>query len=146
MKLRRARPDEAEAIRALVREAYAPYVARIGREPAPMGENYAALIAEGCVFVPEGEGIEGVLVLIDEPEALMLDNVAVAASARGRGLGRALLEAAEAEARARGYALIRLYTHEKMTENRAIYARLGWRETHRAQQGPFARVFFEKAV
>jgi ribosomal protein S18 acetylase RimI-like enzyme len=38
---------------------------------------------------------------------------------------------AESEAQRLGYASIRLYTNEKMTENIAIYGRLGYRETGR---------------
>ena len=146
MRLRRAEPAEAGAVRDLVRRAYAHYVPRIGREPGPMTDDYAGQIAAGQVLVPETSPIEAVLVLVDAADHLLLHNVAVAPEARGRGLGRALVAAAEAEAMARGHRLIRLYTHEKMTENRALYARLGYRETHSAVEHGLARVFFEKSL
>lgn len=144
---RRARPEEADAVRDLVRAAYALYVPRIGREPAPMTDDYAARIAAGQAWVVEDEGrLIAVLVLEDFPASLQLDNIAIAPSAQGRGLGRALVAFTEAEARRRGYAKITLYTHEKMVENLVLYPRLGFVETHRANQSGFARVFFEKAV
>lgn len=144
---RLARPGEAEAIRNLVRAAYALYVPRIGREPAPMTDDYAARIAAGEAWVVEEHGaLLAVLVLEDFPGSLLLDNIAIAPSAQGRGLGRALVAFTEAEARRRGHAKVTLYTHEKMVENLALYPRLGFTETHRAQQAGFARVFFEKAV
>jgi len=143
---RRARPDEAAALRALVRAAYAPWVPLIGREPGPMGDDYAARIAAGQAWVVERDGaLLGALVIEDTPTGLLVDNVAVAREARGTGLGRALMAFAEAEAVRRGHASIWLYTHEKMTTNIALYERLGFVETHRAEQSGFARVFMAKA-
>lgn len=130
-----------------MRAAYTPYVARMGREPGPMGDDYGALIAAGQVRVLEDElGIVGILVLIPEADALLLDNVALADRARGRGFGRLLVAHAEAEARAAGLQRLRLYTHVLMTENHGLYAHLGFRETHRATQKGFERVFMEKSL
>jgi hypothetical protein len=39
-----------------------------------------------------------------------------------------------------------LYTNEVMTENLAIYAHLGYRETSRAEQDAYHRVFMEKRL
>ena len=46
----------------------------------------------------------------------------------------------------RGFGELRLYTHETMVENIALYARTGWAETGRAEQNGFARVFFSKPL
>jgi GNAT superfamily N-acetyltransferase len=70
----------------------------------------------------------------------------VAPEAQGIGLGRTLMALAEAEARRRGHARLWLYTHEKMTSNVILYNRLGYVETHRAEQSGFARVFMAKAL
>lgn len=145
--IRPAREDDRAAVEAVVRAAYAPYVARMGREPGPMGDDYGVLIAAGHVRVLEDElGIAGILVLIPEADALLLDNVALADRARGRGFGRHLVAHAEAEAREAGLARLRLYTHVLMTENHALYAHLGFRETHRATEKGFDRVFMEKPL
>lgn len=146
---RPARPDEADSLRALVRAAYAGWVPVIGREPAPMGDDYAARIAAGQAWVLEGAGGALLGALILEPAAdgaLLLDNVAVRPDRHGQGIGRLLMGFAEAEARRRGAARIRLYTHERMAANIALYRRLGYAETHRAEQAGFRRVFLEKIL
>jgi len=144
---RLARPEDAAAVSALVRAAYMPMAAVIGREPGPIGDDYAALIARGCVRILEEDGrLVAILVLIDEPEALLLDNVAVAPEAQGRGLGRRLLAFADAEARRRGQRAIRLYTNVKMVGNIALYESLGYVETHRAVEKGYHRVFMTKRL
>ncbi len=144
---RRARPDEAAALRDLVRDAYAEWVPVIGREPGPMTDDYAARIAAGEAWVVEADGgLAAALILEDADGALLLDNIAIAPSARGRGLFRHLMAFAEAVARRRGHPCIRLYTHELMARNVTLYAALGYVETHRAEQDGFARVFMEKPL
>ena len=145
--LRLASPDEAGLLRNLVRAAYAHYVPRLGREPAPMTDDYAARIAAGQAWLLEADGAPiGALVLEDRDEGLLIDNIAVSAEARGTGQGRRLMAFAEDEARRRGHARLWLYTNEKMTENIALYTRLGYRETHRAEQNGHRRVFMEKPL
>nr|WP_314073551.1 GNAT family N-acetyltransferase [uncultured Roseococcus sp.] len=142
---RLAASGEETALRDLVRAAYAHYVPRLGREPAPMTDDYAARIAAGQAWVEEADGMPvAVLVLEDHEDSLLIDNIAVAEATRGLGLGRALMDFAEAEARRRHHRRIYLYTNEKMVENIAIYTRLGYAETHRAEQGGHRRVFMEK--
>lgn len=142
-----AAPGDAPAVAACVRAAYARYVERIGREPAPMTADYGRLIAAGEVWViPAGEGVAGVLVLRPQPPALLVENVAVAPLHQGRGVGRALMAFAEERARAEGLAEVVLYTNERMTENLRFYPALGFTETGRATQDGFARVFYRKAL
>ncbi|MGI5242854.1 GNAT family N-acetyltransferase [Dactylosporangium sp. CA-139066] len=138
-----ARPEDADAVRALVRAAYAHYVPRIGREPAPMTADYAALIAAGHVWVTDG-ALVGVIVLIPQAGHLQVDNVAVDPAARGTGVGAALLAFAEERARALGRPQLRLYTNAAMHENLAYYPRRGYTETHRATESGFHRVYFQK--
>lgn len=139
---RLARPEEADALRELVRSAYAHYVPRLGREPFPMVDDYPARIAAGQAWWIPGVAV---LVLVDE-EGMLLDNIAVAEAARGQGIGRALIAFAEAEARRRRHAKLWLYTNEMMVENIALYTRLGFAETHRETQKEFRRVFMEKRL
>jgi ribosomal protein S18 acetylase RimI-like enzyme len=79
-----------------------------------------------------------VLVLNVTDEGIVIENVAVRPTDRGLGLGKALLELAEDEARRAGFTSIYLYTHEKMTENQALYSRIGYVEYDRRSQGDFA--------
>ena len=145
--LRPAHAEEAPALRQLVRTAYAHYVPRLGREPAPMLDDYAARIAQRQAFVVEADGaLQGVAVLEDSEEGLYLDNIAVAPAARGTGLGRQMLAWIEAEGRRRGHQRLWLYTNEVMAENIAMYHHLGFGETHRAEEAGYRRVFFEQSL
>ncbi len=145
--LRPARPADAPAVTALVRAAYARWVPRLGREPAPMTEDDAALIAAGAVTLLEDAGaLLGVLVLIPEPDALLIENVAIAPDAQGRGLGGLLLAEAERVGREIGRCRVRLYTNAAMTENIGFYARRGFVETRRGTEHGLHRVYMEKPL
>ena len=113
--------------------------------PGPMTADYAEVIHNHQVTVAERQGdIVGVIVLTVTDEGFLVDNVAVHPGHRGTGLGRALLQFAEAEARRAGFDSIYLYTHEKMTENLALYARIGYVEYDRRSQGAFSLVYLRK--
>jgi N-acetylglutamate synthase-like GNAT family acetyltransferase len=129
----------------LVNDAYGHYVERLGMLPRPMSDDYAEVIANRRVTVAESHGtIVGVIALAVDDEGFLIDNVAVDPSYRGKGLGRTLLELAEAEARRMGFDSIYLYTHEKMTENLALYSRIGYVEYDRGSQGAFSIVYVRK--
>ena len=145
--IRRARPEDRAAVEAVVREAYAVYVERIGKPPGPMLDDYIRLIDAGAVSVFETNGaIVALIVLLPEPDHLLLDNVAVRPDRQGQGLGRRLVAFAESEAQRLGYTELRLYTHITMTENIALYARLGFRETGRGRAAGYDRVFMAKRL
>ena len=145
--IRPASEGDAPAIAACVNAAYRHYVERIGKRPGPMTEDYAKVIRERRVTVAESDGkIAGVLVLAVTGEGFLLENVAVDPSKRGSGLGRTLLEFAEAEARREGFGSIYLYTHEKMTENLALYAKIGYVEFDRRTERGLARVYMRKSL
>jgi ribosomal protein S18 acetylase RimI-like enzyme len=82
----------------------------------------------------------------DRADHLLLETVAVAPGAQGKGYGGLLLDRAESDAAELGYSEVRLYTNEAMTENLTFYPRHGYRETGRAVQDGFRRVYFSKAV
>ena len=79
-------------------------------------------------------------------EGFAVENVAVHPEHQGRGLGRALLELAEAEARRAGFDSLYLYTHEKMSENLALYAGIGYVEYERRSEKGLTRVFMRKQL
>jgi ribosomal protein S18 acetylase RimI-like enzyme len=145
--LRVATGDDLGAVEAVVQAAYGHYEVLLGRKPAPMLDDYAALIRAGRVHVVEHAGaVGGVLVLLPQEDSLLLDNIAVSPAAQGLGLGRAMLEFAERAAAEAGYRVVTLYTNEKMVENIALYTRVGYRETHRAEEKGLRRVYMSKAV
>ena len=143
--IRLANAEDCSAVQSVVEAAYAPYVARIGRRPAPMNNDYPALVRDGRVHVLENDGlIQGVLVLIPEKDTLLLDNIAVTPRAQNAGLGRTLLEFAEQSALDSGYNSILLYTNQAMTENIAWYLRKGFVETCRVEEKGLRRVYMRK--
>ena len=145
--LRIATPADAEAVAALVDAAYRHYIERIGRPPGPMTEDYDQVIRDRQVTVAEQDGeMAGVVVTGPTDEGFAIDNVAVHPSHQGKGLGGALMQYAEAEARRAGFDSIYLYTHEKMTENQVLYARLGYVEYERRAEHGFSRVFMRKTL
>ena len=146
--IRPARPEDADAVRRLVQDAYGHYAARMGKPPGPMLDDHVRRIADGQAWGLEGAGeLAGVLVLEDaEGGALLLDNVAISPSAQGKGYGRALVGFAEAEARRRGQGEVRLYTNVLMAENLALYGRLGFRETGRVSEKGYERVYMAKVT
>lgn len=147
MTIRPAEPDDLPVIQQIVRDAYSPYITRMGREPGPMLDDYAAHIAASHVYVLEAEppgGIAGLVVLTKGPDHLFLDNIAVDPAQHGKGIGRRLLDFVEAEARRNGFDQIRLYTNALMTENLALYPRLGYRETERRIEKGYDRIYFTK--
>lgn len=145
-RIRPAKAGDLPVIEAIVSAAYGPYEARIGVRPGPLDDDYAGPIAKGQVHVLEAEEPCGFVILIPQEDAMLLDNVAILPAAQGRGFGGMLMRFAEAQARAAGFACIRLYTHEKMVENRALYTRIGYVETGRKTERGLARVYFEKPL
>ncbi len=145
--IRTAQPSDAVAIKRCVEAAYQHYIARMGKPPGPMVDDYANVIEQHGAFVVEENGeIVGVLVLIQTESGMLLDNVAVHPEHQGEGLGRRLLELAESEARNQGYAYLDLYTHECMTENIEMYKRIGYVETERKSEHGYNRVYMQKAL
>jgi ribosomal protein S18 acetylase RimI-like enzyme len=144
---RRAEESDASDVAALIDAAYRHYIDRIGRLPLPMTQDYRQVIRDAQVTIAvRGEHLLGVLVLNVTDEGFVIENVAVRPTERGLGLGRALLELAEEEARRAGFTSIYLYTHEKMTENQALYSRIGYVEYDRRSQGDFDVVYMRKRI
>jgi ribosomal protein S18 acetylase RimI-like enzyme len=145
MRLRPATHADVPRLITLVRAAYGHYVDRIGGPPGPMTDDYAEVVASERVTVAElGGEIVGLIVLKVTDEGFLIDNVAVDPGRQGSGVGRALLEEAEVAARRAGFDSVYLYTHEKMTENLALYARIGYVEYDRRVQGGHRRVYLRK--
>ena len=148
---RQATASDLPAIRQVVRAAYARYQDRMDRPPAPVRNDYRAEAGAGQIWVV-GQPVVGVIVLIgqdgqdDRGGGLLVENVAVSPAAQGSGVGRRLMDFAEQRARALGLRRLSLYTNEVMTENLAIYARLGYRETGRRTEDGYRRVFMAKLL
>ena len=145
--LRPATVRDAPAVAQCVNAAYQHYMERMHIPPGPMTEDYEKVIRERRVTVAQcGGSIVGVLVLAITEGGFLLENVAVDPTLQGKGLGRTLLELAQAEALREGFQSIYLYTHEKMTENQALYAKIGYVEFDRQIVDGRARVYMRKPL
>jgi GNAT superfamily N-acetyltransferase len=144
VRIRAAEPDDVEAIADIVERAYCVYIERIGLRPGPMDDDYGEQVRRGLAHVAEdGDGgeIAGLIVLVASGDRLVIENVAVDPARQGEGIGRRLLEFAEEAARRAGICTVALYTHELMSENLALYARLGYEEDERRSVTAFGREF-----
>lgn len=147
VQIRHAAAADESDVRACVDAAYGPYVERIGKPPAPMLDDYAALINNEVVHVATRDGrLVGLIVMWPQQDHLYVDNIAVVPEAQGTGVGSALLGFADQEAQRVGLSEIRLYTHAKMVENIRYYPRNGFRETHRATDAGYQRVYFSRRL
>ena len=143
--LRRATLGDLPAIRALIGAAYARYLPRMDKPPAPVLRDYGPSVEAGTTWVT-GSPLTAVLTLCPRDDHMYVENIAVDPGAQGRGLGRALMEFAEQEAARRSLGRMALVTNEAMTENQAIYARLGYAETGRRTEDGYRRVYMEKPL
>jgi len=145
--LRRAGANDAASVGACAAEAFRHYIPRLGLTPIPMTRDYGAAIANAQVWVAtqQAETIAA-LVLDVTSEGFLIDVIAVLPRHQGTGVGRALLELAEREALRQGHDSIYLFTNEKMTENRALYERIGYVEYKRLAFETRTRVFLRKQL
>lgn len=143
--LRPATVADLPAIKALIDAAYAKYLTRMSKPPAPLFRDYGPSVEAGTTWVT-GSPIEAVLTLYLRDDHAYVENVAVDPGAQGRGLGRALMTFAELEATRHDLTRMALVTHEAMTENQAIYARLGYVEVGRRAEDGYRRIHMEKRL
>ena len=147
IRIRKATLNDLSDVQFCARTAYAKYIDRIGKEPAPINADFADQIARGFVDLAlYRTRFAGYVVFYPDGNDLYLENVAVLPEFRGRGIGRALIKHVENAARKQELQAIRLYTNEAMTENLGMYPRLGYVETGRKTQDGFRRVFFRKVL
>lgn len=145
--IRKATLDDFANVQRCAQAAYAKYVERIGKAPAPMNADFAAQIEQGIVQVASfGLQFVGYVVFYPEGDHVHLESVAVLPEQTGKGIGKALLGYVERTARLNGLKAVELYTNEAMVENLAMYEKMGYREFQRKQHAGFKRVFFRKSL
>ena len=146
-RIERAAKVDVPAIAAIAGAAYAPYVSRMGREPAPMVADFAGHVERGEAFVLKThDGVSAYLITFGKDGGQFIENIAVEPARHGQGLGRCLLAFAEDRARDNGFDRMFLYTNVHMRENLDFYPKLGYVETHRVTEDGFDRVYFEKRL
>jgi ribosomal protein S18 acetylase RimI-like enzyme len=143
--VRQATAADLEPIHAVIQAAYAKYLSRMPKPPAPVLRDYRGPVEAGAVWVT-GTPITGLISLTPVKDSLLIENIAVHPAAQGTGLGRRLMQFAEQQAADRDITRLTLYTHEMMTESQAIYAHLGYREVERRTENGYRRIYMEKVL
>ncbi len=138
IEIRHATPEDAPAITAVLREAFAEFEERYTREA------YAATVilpakaiermAEGPVWVAnQGSAIVATISAVITENGCEVRGMAAVASVRGRGVGRRLLAEIEAFAREEGVSRLYLGTTPFLARAIRLYQGQGYR---RAATGP----------
>jgi len=142
VRVRDARDEEREAMRALTLAAYAELASVMApsawagldaavraaletREPAEriVAEREGRLLGSVMLFPPASDAYGGLAARAAAPELRLL---AVAPEARGLGVGRVLVDECVRRARAMGASELGLHTSESMRAARRIYLSMGF--------------------
>ena len=127
----------------LVREAFAYMDSRIDPPSSlkKMGveEFKAKAAAETLILAEDGEAIIGCTFAAIRHDCVYVGKVAVAQSARGQGVARAMFSAAEELARAQGRRFLELETRVELVENHATFAALGFKKVGESAHEGYSR-------
>lgn len=111
------------------------FEALVAQVVADFVKNYDARAERCWIAELDGERVGSVFVVKQSPSVAKLRLLIVEPRARGRGLGRRLVQECIAFARARGYRKLVLWTQANLAAARSIYRNLGFkrvkREPHR---------------
>jgi len=143
--IREATPADLYAIETIAKRAFSPFVATIGKKPAPMIADFSALIDKGLVEVSVStSGIKAYCISYPKGTGWHIENLAVSPDHHGSGEGRGLVADVEARAAAQGFETIDLYTNVAMEGAIAFYRTLGYVELYRTEEDGFQRAYFKK--
>jgi ribosomal protein S18 acetylase RimI-like enzyme len=149
--IRRATPEEAEDVARLLHDFNSEYEERTPGVEALAG-NYRQLLAAGeLVVLLAGEGPDGFSQFrlkrshyTGRPDA-HVEELYVVPGLRGRGIGRALLEATMEAAREAGATHIELTTGEDDAEARGLYESAGFTNREGREDGP-RMLYYEREL
>jgi predicted N-acetyltransferase YhbS len=139
---------DAKAVAALIRAAFATQ--SVVTDPPPSAlrvteDEVAAHLRTGGGAVAEVVGeLAGSALWVEHDSGLSLGRLAVASERRGRGIAKALVEAAEAAARSQRLPRIHLSTRLVLIDNRRLFAACGFIETTRHAHPGYAEPTFVK--
>ena len=130
--IRAARPDEAEAVVALIQRAFGEYRGKLRPESSALletAETIRAVIKTGTILLAERGGrILGCVSVRRKGGCAYAGRLAVEPMERGIGVARALMAAADTLARQMGVDRLRVDVRLKLTDNRAFFRALGFKE------------------
>jgi len=144
---RPAIPADAARLGEIANSAYAIYVARMKRKPAPMLADYHAHIANDVVIVAgKNSEIFGYAILLLKEAVWQLENIAVDSRWQGQKIGYKLISECEKILLRKKVDTYQLYTNELMHENLIWYNNLGFREIGRKSEDGYRRVYLKKCI
>jgi hypothetical protein len=147
VQVRRAGPSDVTTIERIVHEAFGKYVARNGRQPAPMGADNHAAVALSRVWVIEADGeIAGSWSTRCTTTIYCSTPSQSPPARRGTVIVRCCSPVPRTTPRELGLSEVRLLTNQAMTENQTFYPRHGYIETARGRQGGYDCVFLRQKV
>jgi GNAT superfamily N-acetyltransferase len=136
MQIKKAASEDAQAVRRLVREAYAQWIPVIGREPMPMKADYERAVRDHEIDLLYADGdLVALIEVIVNSDHLFIENIAVVPHRQGQGFGRYLLSHAEEKARKANLRELRLLTNQAFSANIRLYGSVGF---HIDRTEPFA--------
>jgi hypothetical protein len=145
VQVRRAGPSDVTTIERIVHEAFGKYVARNGRQPAPMGADNHAAVALSRVWVIEADGeIAGSWSTRCTTTIYCSTPSQSPPARRGTVIVRCCSPVPRTTPRELGLSEVRLLTNQAMTENQTFYPRHGYIETARGRQGGYDCVFLRQ--
>ncbi|KAJ5817500.1 hypothetical protein N7447_007508 [Penicillium robsamsonii] len=147
--LHKATAKEIPAIKAMIDSAYSKYIERIGKQPAPMTQDWdEVILTHEVLILRDNERIVGSITFREDKQtnSLKIDNVVVDPKVQSRGYGSYMIQYAEMEGQKQGMSSVRLFTNVKMFENLGYYPKLGFTETERRVEDGFERVYFCKKL
>lgn len=145
VEIRQIGADDWRALRdirlAALQDAPQAFASTYGREAAFAEADWLRWIGRGDTFLayaPElGAAPVGIVGGYDgEPGTIELISMWISPEARGRGIGRALVEAVVGRARAKGMTRVHLWVAESNRSARLLYERCGFRQTAERQPLP----------
>lgn len=140
--VRRAVPEDADAISSLLREAFAPFEGEYTPEAfaytTPGVEVILERFNEGTTWVAvDGEEIVGTVSGLPETDRFYVRSMAVKPGFQGGGMGRRLLETLESFARKAEFTTLYLYTTFALPAAKRLYERNGFRTIRDSPQEEF---------
>lgn len=133
--LRAMRPDDAAAVAALIRTAFAAQSVATDPPSSALKVTEADVTAHlqtgGGAVAEVAKQPVGSALWVEQDGGLYLGRLAVAPAWRGHGIAKALVAAAETAARAMGLPRVHLSTRLPLLDNRRLFAACGFVETTR---------------
>lgn len=130
--IRAARPDEAEAVVALLQRAFGEYRGKLRPESSALletADTIRAAMKTGTILLAEREGrILGCVSVRRKDDSAYVGRLAVEPMERRIGVARALMTQAEAMARQMGADRLRVDVRLKLRDNRAFFRARGFVE------------------